>query len=101
MKLEIEKLNFDKVDLRQQINSMQSENDQLRNEKLSLEFRLFEKDSLLNEQAEKIKLLESSLENCYNSGNASRPNRESSSSGQEEKKKKKKKKKEDQTLFIE
>lgn len=101
MKLETERLNFDKADLRQQITSMQTENDQLRNDKLSLEFRVFEKDSLLTDQAEKIKLLESSLEACYNSGNASATTKKEAPQEAEKKKKKKKKKEDEQTLFVE
>lgn len=97
-KSEIERLNFDKADGRQQLTSLSNENDQIRNEKLNLEFRMYEKDSLILAQTEKIELLERSLESAYSTG--SRPKRTSTPEATEEKKKKKKKK-EKPTLFVE
>lgn len=99
LNLEIERLKFDKANQKQINTSMQVENDQLRNEKLNLEYRIVEKDSLINEQYTKITLLENALE--QSSGGGTAPSKPREDKAVKPKKEKKKKRKEEQTLFVE
>lgn len=59
-----DQLRSDKTELNAQLNKLQNETDNLRNEKIGLLQRIIEKDSMIGAQEERIKLTDDALEQC-------------------------------------
>ncbi|MBL7811608.1 MAG: hypothetical protein JNL57_05250 [Bacteroidetes bacterium] len=93
----IEQQKADKADLARQIQDKQNETDGLRNEKINLMSRLFEKDSMLNTQQAQLELLDQALANCHNS----MPRKSRQEKSADRKQRRKEKKKEEPVLFDE